>query len=396
MEERQVYFNMLMSILDEAEGSRDTTYGPFSFLWENSYVRNAVVSSFDTTTSITGLKMFLAMNVLEMHASGNSSRISFEQLRALLQETSSKKYSINYTVFDKCMDVEKNKEAIRAKLYTPEIAEKAQDSLEYLEKTDELFPYFFMDKLRNTVWSKLRDFFKLCEQSVCSECSKKNMVYFQFIQAVALYEIFYIRLVQEKAVDYLNEEKGFVDEVIEVVDKINVVNNSEKKQFAELIYEIQGTVRDLEARMNDKVQENHYKIEVYQLMLIEFGISFEAMCYLLMIFEAMQVCNYEMKGLKHLSLEIEKKLSYIYDRELAMLIKSNRKRATRYRAVNKRIEQLLEYQFPKYEEYDVADVIYTFMVELCKPRGQQNQKILRGLEVMLGYPIYYERKGSDT
>jgi len=120
------------------------------------------------------------------------------------------------------------------------------------------------------------------------------------------------------------------------------------------------------------------------------------MCYLLMIFEAMQVCNYEMKGLKHLSLEIEKKLSYIYDRELAMLIKSNRKRATRYRAVNKRIEQLLEYQFPKYEEYDVADVIYTFMVELCKPRGQQNQKILRGLEVMLGYPIYYERKGSDT
>ena len=211
-----------------------------------------------------------------------------------------------------------------------------------------------------------------------------------------MYEIFYIRLIQEKAVDYLNEEKDFVDEVIEVVNKINVVNNSEKKQFAELIYEIQGTVRDLEARMNVKVQENHYKIEVYQLMLIEFGISFEAMCYLLMIFEAMQVCNYEMKGLKHLSLEIGKKLSYIYDRELAMLIKSNRKRATRYRAVNKRIEQLLEYQFPKYEEYDVADVIYTFMVELCKPRGQQNQKILRGLEVMLGYPIYYERKGSDT
>ncbi len=33
------FFNALMRILDNAEGTRDTTYGPFSFLWDNSYVK---------------------------------------------------------------------------------------------------------------------------------------------------------------------------------------------------------------------------------------------------------------------------------------------------------------------------------------------------------------------
>lgn len=396
MEERQDFFEKIMDILDEAEGKRDTTYGPFSFLWENSYVRNVVVSSFDTTTSIIGLKMYLAMNVLEMHACGNASRISYEQLRALLQEASSKKYSMNYNVFDECIDVKKNKEAIRDKLYTMQLAKKSKDSLRYLEKTEELFPYLFLEKLRSTAWSKLREFFKLCEQKVCSECSKKSMVYFQFIQAVALYEIFYICLIQEPAADCLASEKNIFIEVGEETNRLNErikeLKDREINESSELIYEIQKSVQDLNDRMNDKSLENIYRLEVYQLMLIEFGISLNAMCYLLMIFEAMQVCNYEMKGLKHLSLEIQKKLRDIYDRELAMLIKSNCKRTTRYRAVNKRLEELMEHQYPKCDEYDAADTIYTFMLELCKPVRQQDAKVLRGLEVMLGYPIYHEQK----
>ena len=395
MKERQAFFEKMMLILDEAEGNRDTNYGPFSFLWENSYVRNAVVSSFDTTTSITGLKMYLAMNVLEMHAGDNASRISYEQLRALVDETSSKKYSINYNILDECMDVTKNAEAICDRLYTPELKEKSAENIEYLAKTDDLFPYLFMDKLRSKVWSKLRDFFKLCEQSVCSECSKKSMIYFQFIQAVALYEIFYIRLIQEQAAEYLETEKDIVKKAGEEANKLNELirelNDSGTGQSVKLLYEVQKSVQDLNDRMSDKVLENVYHIEVYQLMLIEFGISLNAMCYLLMIFEAMQVCNYEMKGLKHLSLEIEKKLRDIYDRELAMLVKSNHKRATRYRAVNKRIEKLLEHQYPKCNEYDAADTIYTFMSELCKPVREQNENVLRGLEVMLGYPIYHEQ-----
>lgn len=396
MKERQAFFEKLMNILDEAEGNRDTTYGPFSFLWENSYVRDAVVSSFDTTTSITGLKMYLAMDVLELHASGNSSRISYEQLKALLQEKSTKKYSINYTILDECIDVTKNKEAMRTKLYTAEFADKSQQSMEYLEKTDELFPYLFMDKLRSTVWSKLRDFFKLCEQRVCSECSKKSIVYFQFIQAVALYEIFYIWLLQEPAADYMENAFELVKEINNFNDQIKTLNSSEINKSPELIFKIQEATQRMNDRMNDKGVENIYLIEMYQLMKIEFGISLSAMFYLLMLFEAISAGSPEMRGIKHLSWEIGKKLSDIYDRDLAMLEKSNRKRAYRYRAVNKRIEELLENQYPKYEEYDAATVIDSFMEELCKPARQQRKDVLRGLEVMLGYPIYHEQKKDNA
>ena len=399
MKERQAFFEKLMHILDLAEGDRDTTYGPFSFLWENSYVRDAVVSSFDKTTGITGLKMYLAMNVLEMHASGNASRISFEQLRALLGEDSSKKYSINYTVFDECMDVKKNKEALIKAIYTEGLSENSKDSLEYLEKTDELFPYLFMDKLRSTVWLKLRDFFKLCEQRVCSECSKKSEVYFQFIQALALYEIFYIQLIQTPAADAMERVDNISNEIEKGTNRINErlkdIGDSEEESYGELISDIQNTVCNFNNMLDEGVMEDVFQIEVYQLMLIEFGISLSAMCYLLMIFEAMQVCSYEMKGIKHLSLEIGKKLSDIHDRDLAMLVKSNHKRATRYRAVNKRIEKLLENQYPECGDYDQADVICTFMTELCRPVKEQNKSRLRGLEIILGYPIYHEKKDID-
>lgn len=400
MKERQDFFEKIMGILDGVEGKRDTAYGPFSFLWERSYVRDAVVSSFDTTTSITGLKIYLAMNVLEMHASENASRISYEQLRALLQENSAKKYNINYLVLDECMDVEKNKEAVLDKLYVGELAETAQRSIAYIKRTDEWFPYLFMEKLRSAVWSKLREFFKLCEQSVCSECSKKSKIYFQFIQALALYENFYIRLLLDPVADYIEKELAFMEELSVEVSKfheqISNFKRDETEQSVEEILEFQKTFSEVNNRLDDKYFENHYRMEVYQMMLIEFGISLNAMCYLLMIFEAIQAHDPKMRGIKHLSLEIKKKLSDIYDRELAILAKSNRKRESRYRAVNKHIEELLEQQYPKDKEYDAADALYTFMEELSKPVRQQNKSLLRGLEVILGAPVYHEQIGKNS
>lgn len=386
VDERKKFFEEIMEILDDAEGTRDTTFGPFSFLWENSYVRDAVVSSFDTTTSITGLKLYLATNVLEMHSKGNTSRISYDQLRALINAQSSKKYSINYNALDECIDINLNKKAVREKMYSMFSVEDIRESLEYLEKTDILIPYLFMDKLRSAVWSRLRDFFKLCEQSVCSECTKKSMVYFQFIQSVALYEVFYIGLVQEQAADCMEKASGVLTQTKEEEDKLSELTKELN------ILEIQKRVEKLNDSLNDKVFENLYQIDIYQLLVVEFGISLNAMCYLLMIFEAMQVCNYEMRGLKHMSLKIAEKLRDIYDKELAMLVKSNHKRATRYRAVNKRIEELLQNQYPECEEFDEADVIHTFMLELCKPVKMRNKEVFRGLEVMLGYPIYKERR----
>ena len=391
MEKRKDFFEKIMSIVDDAEGTRDTTYGPFSFLWENSYVREAVVSSFDTTTSITGLKMYLAMNVLELHAKGNASRISYEQLKALFLEKSSKKYSLNYLFLDECIDVEKNKKIILEKIYTEE---SDKERITYLERTRELIPYLFMDRLRKAVWSKLRDFLKLCEQSVCSECSKKSLVYFQFIQAVALYEIFYIELVQEKAANYMEEFENIVSKTNEEMNKLKQLSQKmdvmENKQLLEQLINLQQSAQEINNCLNETVSEKIYQIEIYQHLIIEFGISLNAMCYLIMILEAMQVCSFEMQGVEQPNYKIREELKEVYDKDLAILAKSNHKRLKRYRSINKKIVKLLENQYPKRENIDEAMMIHGFIKELCKPIAEQNKEILRGFEVMMGYPIYHQ------
>ena len=175
-----------------------------------------------------------------------------------------------------------------------------------------------MDKLRNFVWDKLSDFFKLCEQSVCSECLMKSTVYFQFIQAVALYEIFYLSLIQGQTENCVKKEIKSLNQISEQLCKINEltkeVNNNHLSP--EAVFRFQKAIQELNNNLDDKVMmefhDNSCQLEIYQLLVMEFGITYNAMCCLLMIFEAMQVCNYEMRGLKHLSLKIEKNyIAYI-------------------------------------------------------------------------------------
>ena len=36
------------------------------------------------------------------------------------------------------------------------------------------------------------------------------------------------------------------------------------------------------------------------------------------------------------------------------------------------------------------------MTELCKPIGARNKEILQGLELILGYPLYCEKKVGEA
>ena len=401
IEQRKNFFEKIMSILDEAESKkkRDTTYGPFSFLEEKYYVRSAVVSSLGKISSIAGLKMFLALEVLEVHSKKNASKMSFKQLKELVEGMAEKKYSINYTHLDECWDIEKNREIICERLRSVYESGNVEESTKYLQNSKELFPYIFMDRLRGVVWTKLKNFFELCKQSVCSECSKKSEVYYQYIQAVALYEIFYLSLVQERAEKYVKEETDILNQILEQLHKIEELNKEIKdnKLSLEKVLEFQKTVQELNCKLDDEVMEkfndNSYSLEIYQLLVMEFGISYYAMCSLLMVFEAIQVCDSD----KQLSSQIEEKLKFVYGREIGVSVDVNNKRIKRYEEVNHRINKLLENQYMKYDikgkqNYGEEDAIYTFMTELCKPTGMQNKEILRGLEMVLGYPLYCEKR----
>jgi len=404
VEQRKHFFEKVMNILDEAEGAkeiRDSKYGPLSFLKEKYYVRGAVVSSLGKISSISGLKKFLALNVLEIHSKKNRSKISFNQFKELVEGTAGKIYNVNYTNLDECSSVKKNREIICERLSSVYAPENMEKSIKYLQNSEELFPYLFMDKLRSVVWSELKKFFELCKQSACSNCSMKKEVYYQFIQAVTLYEIFYLSLLYEKAEEYVKKGKDILNPVSEQVLKIEKLNKEMKNNNLSLerILEIQNTVQELQYKMDDIMQEfndNCDYLGIYQLLVMEFGSSYYAMCCLLMVFEAIQVCDSDTQ----LSSQIENNLQSTYGREIAVITEINSNRIKRYEEVNHEVEKLLENQYRKYDlegnkNYNEEDAIYTFMTELCKPVRRQNKDILRGLEIVLGYPLYCQ-KGRKT
>ena len=388
-------FEYLLHVLDKAEGERDTEQGAFSFLEEGSYVRQVVVSP-RIRTSIAGLKTFLATEILGIFGAKSKSKISYRDIQAQLSGDKSKKYSFYYDFLDDVFDVEKNKLAFLEcdRLWSGE----DDDSRKQIEEGDIWWPYLLMERLREVAWKKLRDFFKLCEQETCGECEKKSEVYFQFIQAVALYEIFLTECIQEYETDWIEKSRTLIKEMQEEIIGIGNMSKSLSPKMQE--EEVLTLMRQVDSGLNtfaSKIEEQFHPMLTYvgafQTLKLEFGVSYNAMCYLLMVFEAMNVCGVNMRGIDKMSLKIKGELRDKYEKDLEILQNYNKNREKRYKMVNVKLEELLKEYGD--EEFDEAVIIYTFMVELCKPKRERNAETLRGLEWKLGYPIYKELGGED-
>lgn len=393
LENRRKNFEYLMHILDEAEGVRDSAQGAFSFLKEDSYVREVVVTP-NIKTSIAGLKTFLATEVLEIFRADNRSKVSYKNIQDHLSGNTSKKYSFFFDVLDEVFDIEKNKQAFLERCWI--LSE--HDNIRYeIKNTDNWLPYLLIEKLRDVVWKKLRKFFKSCEQETCSECLKKNEMYFQFIQAVALYEIFLSVFIQEKGSAYIEESMELTNKMINELTVISNKNSSleisSAKQSICIAQEILSEINAVSKEPMEKLSSSLLYIKIYQILKADFGISYNAMCYLLMIFEAMNACTQNMRGIKKISLKILRELEKNYEKELYLLQNHNKKREKRYKQINKKLEDIME----KYagEEFDTSVVVVTFLEELCRPKDPKNINILRGLECKLGYPVYRDLGGTE-
>lgn len=384
-------FEYLMNVLDEAEGERNTEIGAFSFLWENSYVREVVVTP-SKKTSIASLKTFLATEVLEIFGANSKSKISYKNIYAYLSGDTSKKYSFSFQVLDEVFDIEKNKEML---LEDCLLLQKEGMLREETQKTDIWFPYLLMCRLRDTVWEKLRKFFRLCNKETCEDENKKNEVYFQFIQAVTLYEIFLIECIQEKGVAYIEQSMSqlvkierTMENMKEKVDTVFDYIEEQKEEallVAKSVYEKATILEEVQVA---EFLENASAGMVFQILNADLGISFLAMCHLLMVFEAMNVCSENMRGIKRISLKIMDELFDVYKKDFVILQIYNKNRISRYKKVNEKLKKILEEYGD--ETYKESAVIGHFIEELCKPVSKQNKVILRDLECKIARPIYME------
>jgi len=394
-ENRLKNFEYLMQVLDEAEGERKTEEGAFSFLDESSYVRRVVVSP-RTRTSIAGLKTFLATEVLRINKEQCFSKVSYRDIHARLSGDTSKKYNFYYDFLDDVFDVEKNKSAFWGcdRLWSG----KDDVSRKYIADGDIWWPYLLMERLREVVWNKLREFFKLCEQESCNECERKSEVYFQFIQAVALYEIFLVKCIQEYGTDWIEKSMVFIKEMEDEIKEIGsaskeVTLDMQQKEIFALMHQVDSGLKTFTRKIEEKFYPMLAYVGAFQTLKAEFGISYSAMCYLLMVFEAMNVCGIKMRGIDKTSLKIKEELWEVYEKDLEILQNYNKNREKRYKKINVKLEELLK-EYGN-EEVDESAIIYTFMVALCKPKRERNIAELRDLEWKLGYPIYKDLGGED-
>ena len=252
--------------------------------------------------------------------------------------------------------------------------------------------------IREVVWKKLREFFKLCEQENCSECPRKGDAYFEFIQAVALYEIFLAECIQEQGTVYIENTMSLIKAMEEEIKEIgnvgkNLVSGMQQEEVLTLMYQVDSGLKAFANEIDEKFHPMLTYVGAFQTLKMEFGISYNAMCYLLMVLEAMNVCGVNMRGIDKMSLKIRGELQEKYEKDLEILQSYNKNREKRYKKVNVKLEELLK-EYGE-EEFDEAVIIYTFMVELCKPKAERNIVALRGLEWKLGYPIYKDLGGEN-
>lgn len=193
-------FDFLMSVLDGWKvntSDREKNAGAFSFLEEGIYIRDIVVSP-NYRQTMPGLKTFFATEVLGIYYSKSKSKVTYKEIREYLADNKAKKYNFSFEELDRCFDREANRDAFLTDSY---IMKEKSDLRDEVGGCDEWMPYILLDKICETAWRKLRQYYALCEKKCCDTCERKEHLYFQFAQSVALLEIFFCECISS----HLNE-----------------------------------------------------------------------------------------------------------------------------------------------------------------------------------------------
>lgn len=387
-------FEYLMNIVDAYEGERDTTFGALSFLWEESYVRESVVTPGEKT-SIAGLKTFLATEILEIYGASSKSKISYKNIYAYLKGDESKKYRFSFQLLDDVFDKEKNKELLleECKLLPQKVSLR-----EVFPKTDIWVPYILMHRLRKVIWKKLRYYFQLCNEDADGKTEKKRDIYFQFIRAVALYEIFLVECIQEQGTLYIEQALAEHERITSKLEEMRkkkeeLLEWEERKEEEQLALaeSISQDVKRLKSEHVSNFLEMSTITGVFQILNADFGISFCAMLFLLISFESMLAFRENMGEMKEFSVKMQEELQMLYNKNIEFMQNDNKNRTKRYKKINEKFEEILEhYEVMSYKE--AGKVIALFMEELCKPVSRQSVDVLQELERKLAGPIYHFEK----
>lgn len=389
MKTRVEAFEFLMEVLDHwkvGTGEREKDSGAFTFLREGSYVRDIVISP-NYRFAMPGLKTFLATDVLEIYQNRTKSKVSYTNIASYLSGEKVKKYNFNFEVLDQCFQIADNKRAFQEKAIVLEGYESLKEDI---EKYNEWIPYLLLEKIRDTAWRKLRRYYSLCDKECCEDCEKKKLAYFQFAQAVALFEIFYVECVLEPA-------KEYAEDCIQTMRsmELEILQMKERIKSEELDIEKLGMFNNLLNQLLEEqleaLQEKLDRANTYKLLETELAVDMCAFLHILLILEAVNTSDSFGYGTEYKGSQLRDALYDEIDKNFNPFFEQNKNRKRLCRIVNEHLEKLLsQYTI---QNYDVAKLMVQFLEELNKSKREQDIKRLRDLQFGLAAPVYRELGG---
>lgn len=391
--------NRYLDVLDEWEAKEKIkNTSALSFLTKELLVQNIVVSP-NLKPGMPGLKTFFASEVLGIYRNKPNAKISYKEIQMYLRGELAKKPRFRFDLLENCSDYVENKSAF---LNESRIMKTNIKHRELVEKCDEYIPYILLDELRKTVWKYLNKFNFVCEEKFCEDCKKRKEIYYQFIQSVALFEIFFLEYVQapirkwyedgQILVDNANTSIQSFEKIKGNISEISNVRTEEVAEVAEYVQNLEKIVtKDL-----DKLVDVIDKISVFSLVEAEFSVELCVMYQLLLVFESINVYKDDIDFVfeinkRDIGLKIDTEMEVNYDKNFKTFGRTNQDRSVSYRRVNVYLENVLT-EYAGYN-FKVSDLVMKFLNELSNCEKEPSDSLYE-LMKRLAYPIYQKLGGS--
>ncbi len=402
---KQGILNEFLSVFDkfgaEKKHKADSTYG---FLSDNLLVHSIVVSP-NLKSGLSSLKTFFATEAMEIYKGKQSSKISYKNIQEHLEGSNNKKYRFSYEVLEKIMQKEINKDAF---LNEARIMRSNTDMCEMIKEYDDWLPYILLDQLRKTAWEMLDKYNQICIEAEEDTENRKKLLYYQFTQAVAMFEMFMIEYVKKPLRKCIQKELVLIEKIKETAEKLKIWEESIQEKVVRISgqmedkyhmgSEIQHDVMTLVAEYNLFVSENieeltgnTNKISILHLVEAEFGVELCAMLHLLLVLEAVNVYEENMDS-PQIGANMDCAFMGDYDKFFVSFGRTNENKRADYRRVNTYLDNLLSEYAGK--PYDVKKTVIAFLQELSTVRTSGETEQFYGFLCALAYPVYRKLGGE--
>lgn len=396
MKEYQKILDWYMEKLDSwvDESKYNSRKGVFSGLSEALLVRKLAASP-NGKKPLEGLQSFLATEILGIHRN-KASKNSYSIIqRYLAGEDLKKSYRFMFDILPETLDKEANKAAFLAqsKVLKAACEKRGDDYLQKeIEQCEEWLPFILLDEARHVLWTKMDNFYFVCNANICDKCPKKPHKYYQFVQAAVLFEILYLEFIQGPLHEHVKKGNDLVKSMQGETADIDF----DMKQFCNAKGDVAGAeaLNQCISEFGEKISELTEEVSLvnlFSLLEAEFAGDICAMYHLLMVIENMNVYEeniYDPPLASKLDSDFKKNYGKIFE----SFGYTNADKAATYRRVNEYMEMVLS----KYadEKYDVAKNIVGFLEELKKKREEEDAPDYEHYLYTLAMPIYRSLGGT--